>query len=239
MKPTEGAVNPEGFSDTPLSTPLVFPEPPMGAGHAWRCEHRRVVRLSRGGGNIIFYAWCQDCGSVRVRDGKKIWPKDVEPPVSLAKAPGDSHTWIYPVRDGWRGDQAGAIKHGLVDAGDAKSGASLRAAADKLPDVRAEEAAAADAVVVGDVESFQEQAGPLDASEREQVARDIGWVKRAVTPILMQLLQRQVSHQGIVMALTHLAAHHALHDGAAEHDFLAVARDAWSRSVEQHEDCES
>lgn len=32
-----------------------------------------------------------------------------------------------------------------------------------------------------------------------------------------------------------LAAHHVIHDGGSEEDFLAVARTAWERSHQKHE----
>jgi hypothetical protein len=63
----------------------------------------------------------------------------------------------------------------------------------------------------------------------EETAREVDEIKSEVGPLLQDR-----SHLASALALTLMAAHHVLHDGGAEDDFMAVARTAWERSKETH-----
>lgn len=64
---------------------------------------------------------------------------------------------------------------------------------------------------------------------KEETAQEIDEIQSEVAPLLQER-----SHLGSAMSLTLMAAHHVLHDGGNEDDFMAVARTAWQRSKETH-----
>jgi len=63
----------------------------------------------------------------------------------------------------------------------------------------------------------------------DETARRIDLIREKVAPLVM--------HEPLfetAMALTLLAAHSVVHDGASEDEFLAMARAAYRRSLEVH-----
>lgn len=65
------------------------------------------------------------------------------------------------------------------------------------------------------------------------IAKVISKLNTRIGPILRD----EKEHLGVAVALTTMAAHHVLHDGASEADFLDVCRMAWRKSFEAHKDC--
>ncbi len=63
----------------------------------------------------------------------------------------------------------------------------------------------------------------------EDMALEIDDIRADVAPLL-----ESRSHLAAAMALTLTAAHHVIHDGGDEGDFMAVARAAWARSAAIH-----
>lgn len=65
----------------------------------------------------------------------------------------------------------------------------------------------------------------------EMSARRIDTIRAKVAPLIMH-----EPHFETVAALMMLASHTAVHDGATEDDFLAMARAMYRRSIDVHRD---
>lgn len=74
----------------------------------------------------------------------------------------------------------------------------------------------------------------MDESEADQIAKEIDAIRAAVQPVVDGR-----DHFPCAMALTLMAAHHVLHDGAGEEEWLAVCKSAWHRSLAIHQNCRS
>ena len=77
---------------------------------------------------------------------------------------------------------------------------------------------------------------PPPAMTEERAAAIAKVISRLSTRI-GPMLRDEKEHLGVAVALTTMAAHHVLHDGATEADFLDVCRMAWKKSFEAHKDC--
>jgi hypothetical protein len=77
---------------------------------------------------------------------------------------------------------------------------------------------------------------PPPAMTEERAAAIAKVIVRLSTRIA-PILREEQEHLGVALALTTMAAHHVLHDGATEADFLEVCRMAWKKSFESHKDC--
>lgn len=77
---------------------------------------------------------------------------------------------------------------------------------------------------------------PPPALTEERVAA-IAKVISKLSARIGPILRDEKEHLGVAVALTTMAAHHVLHDGATEADFLDVCRMAWKKSFEAHKDC--
>lgn len=71
--------------------------------------------------------------------------------------------------------------------------------------------------------------GPTE-DDLNRVAREVDRLSAKTTRALLG----EDYHLAIVMALQLVAARHALHDGAAEDDYVESARAAWRRTVRIH-----
>jgi hypothetical protein len=68
--------------------------------------------------------------------------------------------------------------------------------------------------------------------EVDETAKEVDRIMREVGPMLAKR-----EHLPAAMALGLMAAHHVLHDGGSEEDFLRLCGAAWKRSLEVHENC--
>lgn len=72
---------------------------------------------------------------------------------------------------------------------------------------------------------------PAMTEERAtELAKVIGRLSARIGPILRD----EKEHLAVAVALTTMAAHHVLHDGGTEDDFLNVCRMSWQKAVEAH-----
>jgi hypothetical protein len=69
----------------------------------------------------------------------------------------------------------------------------------------------------------------MDEKETERIAKAVDALTAKIGPSL-----HDQEHFVAAVALAGMAAHHVLHDGATEEDFLAVCRAAWKKSVQVH-----
>lgn len=74
---------------------------------------------------------------------------------------------------------------------------------------------------------------PLTEERAAELAKVIARLNARIGPILRD----EKEHLAVAVALTTMAAHHALHDKASWDDFLSVCRMAWAKSTEAHKDC--
>jgi hypothetical protein len=78
---------------------------------------------------------------------------------------------------------------------------------------------------------------PPPPAMTEERAAAIAKVISKLSARIGPILRDEKEHLGVAVALTTMAAHHVLHDGATEADFLDVCRMAWKKSFEAHKDC--
>ena len=74
----------------------------------------------------------------------------------------------------------------------------------------------------------------MSETDMTRTAAAIDRITAKVGPML-----RKEEHLAAAMALTSMAAHHVLHDGAGEADFMAVCRAAWEKTVKVHSGCKN
>ena len=63
----------------------------------------------------------------------------------------------------------------------------------------------------------------------EATAEEADEIQAELAPLL-----RKRSHLGSAVALALMAAHHVIHDGADEEDFILVCSMAWRKAAELH-----
>jgi len=78
---------------------------------------------------------------------------------------------------------------------------------------------------------------PPPPAMTEERAAAIAKVISRLSARIGPILRDEKEHLGVAVALTTMAAHHVLHDGATEADFLDVCRVAWKKSFDAHKDC--
>jgi len=72
----------------------------------------------------------------------------------------------------------------------------------------------------------------MTEEEIDRMAREVEDIQHDLAPLLTER-----NHLAAAMALTLMAAHHVLHDGASEEDFANLTVTAWKRSLHQHATC--
>ena len=75
---------------------------------------------------------------------------------------------------------------------------------------------------------------PPPPAMTEERAAELAKVIARLSARIGPILRDEKEHLAVAIAVTSMAAHHVLHDGGTEDDFIQVCRMSWVKAVEAH-----
>jgi hypothetical protein len=75
---------------------------------------------------------------------------------------------------------------------------------------------------------------PPPPAMTEERAAEMAKVITKISSKVGPVVRDEQEHLAVAIALTTMAAHHILHDGGTEEDFLQLCRMSWAKSTEAH-----